>query len=119
MDEALAGFKGRIVRVPSAEIESRTVIVTGRGLRMATLRDEELVQGELIPDPPRFIAALKESALHADVFTFPQNLDEPTPKYDYSFEWDNAAVADTRSYTDWWEKKLPQETRKNVRRSAK
>lgn len=42
----------------------------------------------------------------------------PIPRFDYPFEWDDVAVASTVSYTGWWWK-LPQESRKSVRRAAK
>jgi hypothetical protein len=50
--------------------------------------------------------------------TFPQRIDEPTPKYRFPMEWDNAAVARTGNFQQWWQK-LPQESRKNARRAGK
>src|SRR4029077_1221269 len=61
---------------------------------------------------------LKESKLKADVFTFAQRPPRIAPKYDYHFEWDNWAAIPTTCFNHWWEK-LPQESRKNVRRAAK
>jgi hypothetical protein len=40
------------------------------------------------------------------------------PKYSYPMKLESVAVARTANFKDWWEK-LPQETRKNVRRSQK
>ena len=40
------------------------------------------------------------------------------PCYPYHFDWDNAAIVRTVDFADWWES-LPQETRKNVRRSQR
>jgi hypothetical protein len=113
------GVKGKTVFVPCERIAERAVVVSGRYLRVASVHDEELVEGAIAPAPETFVSKVKKSALRADVFTFPENIDQPSPKYDFPFEWDNVAVARTTSYSDWWEKKLPQETRKNVRRSAK
>jgi hypothetical protein len=92
--------------------------VTGRLLRVATVRDEELVEGAVVPDPHSLVAELKRNPCGADIFSFPQKIDEPLPKYDFPFDWDNAAAAPTRTYLTWWDK-LPQETRKNVRRASK
>src|SRR5437899_846804 len=40
------------------------------------------------------------------------------PKYPYASEPESVAAARVANFKDWWEK-LPQETRKNVRRSQK
>jgi hypothetical protein len=102
----------------SAEPTGRGVVVSGNWLKIATVRDEELVEGTVVPNPTSFVRQLKQSDVAADVFTFPQNIGETEQRYEYPFEWDNAAVAQTSDYAAWWEK-LPQETRKNVRRAAK
>src|SRR5436190_12460456 len=109
--------------VPSIPKASRGIArpeltVTGRLLRIATVRDEELVEGSLVSDPHSLIVELKRKPCGADIFSFPQKIDEPLPKYGFPFDWDNAAAAATGNYLTWWEK-LPQETRKNVRRAAK
>jgi hypothetical protein len=110
---------GKTYYVPSAQICGRTVVVTGRFLRLATVRDENVVEGEIVADPVAFVQGIKRSRLRADILTFPQKLSDAVPKYDYSFEWESCAVVPITSFKDWWEKRLPQETRKNVRRAAK
>jgi hypothetical protein len=109
---------GKTLYVPSTEICGRTVMVTGKWIRTAQVKDEGVVQGVTVEDPSLFITKLKESKLEADVFTFAQRPPEITPKYHYHWEWDNWAAIATTSFKDWWEK-LPQESRKNVRRAAK
>ena len=111
-------ISGRTLYVPSAEICGRTVVVTGRWIRTARVRDEDVVEGVTVEDPDLFITKLKESNLKADVFTFAQRPPEITPKYDYHFEWNNWAAIRTTCFKDWWEN-LPQESRKNVRRAAR
>lgn len=110
---------GKTFYVPRAEISGRTVVVTGKRIRTAQIKDEELVEGISVPDPERFLRELKESKLHADIFTFIRRPPHVTPKYNYCMEWENWAVTPTVSFKDWWEKRLPQETRKNVRRSGR
>jgi hypothetical protein len=110
---------GRTLYVPSAEICGRTVVVTGKCLRRASVKDEDLVEGEIVEDPVAFLDELRGSPLRADVLTFSQKIPEITPKYAYHFQWDNWAVVRITSFADWWERRLPQETRKNVRRAAK
>src|SRR5438067_265430 len=111
-------FAGKTFYVPSVEICGRTVVVTGKWIRTAQVKDEEVVEGVIVVDPESFITKLKESELKADVFTFAQRPPETTPKYDYHLEWDNWAAVRTTCFKDWWEN-LPQESRKNVRRAAK
>jgi hypothetical protein len=109
---------GKTLYVPSTDICGRTVVVTGKWIRTAQIKDEDVVEGVTVEDPDLFIIKLKESKLKADVFTFAQRPPEITPKYDYHCEWDNWAAIPTTSFKDWWEN-LPQESRKNVRRAAK
>jgi len=112
-------IRGKDTLVPAEEICGRTVIVTGRFLRRAQVMDEELVEGELIADPAPFVATLRRSQLRADLLTFAERPPQLTPRYDYRVEWDNWAVIPLSTYADWWEKRLPQEARKNARRAAK
>lgn len=92
-------------------------MVRGRWPRTAHLRDEEWIEGDPVPNPELFIDSTKELKI-ADVLTFAAPLSDPNLVLDYPFVSENAAVADTRDFTKWWES-VPQETRKNVRRSEK
>jgi len=104
--------------VPAAEIEGRTVIITGQSVKIASVRDAIVAQGELVKDPDTFVPALRSSGLKADVLTFFQRPPDVTPRFKGHFEWDNYAAVDCSNFDAWWEK-LPQEARKNTRRSAK
>ncbi|HET6888764.1 MAG TPA: hypothetical protein VFH87_12680 [Candidatus Udaeobacter sp.] len=110
--------RGQTLYVPSAEICGRTVIVTGKWIRTAEIKDEGVVEGVTVEDPDSFITKLKESNLTADLFTFAQRPPEITPKYDYHRDWDNWATIPTACFEDWWES-LPQVSRKNVRRAGR
>ena len=94
-------------------------LVTSRqGLvRVATIRDEEWIQGEPITDPATFVRCLRKTP-PADIFSFARPLPECEPCYPFHFDWDNAAAVRTAEFGDWWDL-LPQETRKNVRRSQR
>lgn len=109
---------GKNTMVPAAEIGGRTVIAKGGGIKTASILDDIVAPGELVKDPETFVAELKKSGLKADVLTFFQRPPDVTPKHKHHFEWDNYAAVDTTNYEAWWEK-LPQEARKNTRRSAK
>jgi hypothetical protein len=109
---------GKTLYVPSADICGRTVVVTGRWIRTAQVKDEEVVEGVTVEDPEAFLTKLKESELKADIFTFAQRPPETTPKYHYHWELENWAATPTTCFKGWWEN-LPQESRKNVRRAAR
>jgi hypothetical protein len=110
--------QGKSVRVPAAEIGGRTVISRGGRIKLASIFDDAVAQGELVKDPDKFVAALKQSGLPADVLTFFQRPPDVKPRFSHHFDWDNYAVINTESFDAWWEK-LPQEARKNTRRAAK
>src|SRR5581483_4625314 len=111
-------IKGKPTQVPSAEIAGRTVVVKGGRVKIASIRDEELAEGELVKDPASFISELKRSGLKADVLSFYQRVPDATPKFPFHFDLENLAVVPVTTFDAWWEK-LPQESRKNARRAAK
>jgi hypothetical protein len=110
--------KGRWVSVPSARIQGRDIVITGKGIKVASVKDAEWLTGEVVPDPELFVSELKEFPSKPDIFTFSDKLGTTTPRYPYHVEWDNAAAIPTTNYKAWWEG-LPQVSRKNVRRSQR
>ena len=84
--------KGEAISVPSVEIAGRTVITSGKWLKVAAIQDEELVEGDTVADAELFISHVRESGLNADLFTFAQRLPDVTPKHGYHIEWENAAA---------------------------
>ena len=113
------GIRGKAVSVPSAQIDGRTVIATGKWLKLAAAQDEELIEGETVLDPQSFVSKLKESGLNADMFTFAQKLPDTTPKYAYHLEWDNLAIIPITTFSDLWEKRIEPSVRRAVRKAAK
>ena len=113
-------IKGKWVKVPAFNVDGKTVAVTGRWLKMAVICSEEWLETELA-NPDGCIGELKRqrpNGERADIFTFTQKLPATLPKYQYSMEWDSVAAIHLVSFKEWWEK-LPQATRKNVRRAEK
>lgn len=110
--------KGKVVRLPAVEVDHRTVVVSGGWLKTAELFDEHWLPYE-VTNPASFVAELKAQRSGADIFTFGQKLPHTKPSFDYRVEWDNVAVIPLSTYTDWWENRLPQETRKHVRKAQK
>jgi hypothetical protein len=111
-------LKGKSLYVPSAEIDGRTVLETGKWLKIAEVRDEALLDGDTLSDPEQFVSELKRSGLRADILTFAQRLPEISPKYEYHTEWENAAAIPITGYSRWW-KSLPRSTRQGVNRARK
>jgi hypothetical protein len=111
--------KGQTTYVPSVHIDGRTVIVGGGWLKMATVQDEDLLEGDTVSDPTSFIAKLRQSELQADVFTFFQKLPHSEPKYKLPIEWDNAAVIPITTYSEWLEKRIESSVRRAVKKAVK
>lgn len=110
--------KGRPLKVPSIRVGSRTIIVKGGHLKIASILDEEWLQKSEDSESESLIAGVMESPLRADVFTFAQKFNEPTPKHRHFFEWDNVAAIPVSSFSQWWEQ-LPQESRRNIKRAKR
>jgi hypothetical protein len=115
----IVNVKGKARRASATEVDGRVVVVDGRWLKVAHVRDEEVAENAALESPDAFIANLLESGLQADLFAFRQNLIDPIPRLRYAFAWDNLAVIPVTSYADWWDKRLSQDTRRNVRRAQK
>jgi len=112
--------KGRWVSVPVIEANGDQLTTRGKWLRIARIRGEEMREKEL-EDPEVYLTALrndKDRILKADIFSFVQKLPATQPKYPYPVEWESVAAIPLISFKQWWEG-LPQESRKNVRRSQK
>ena len=109
------------LKVPALNVNGTAIVVDGNRIRVARVLDEEWLEDEL-QSPALCTQALEQKsiskALRADLFTFSQKLPATTPKYSFPLEWDSIAAIHITSYKDWWEN-LPQESRKNVRRSQK
>lgn len=112
--------KGRWVRVRALPINGVNVVLKGKWLKLAVIHEEQWSSNAPV-DPESCVRALKDYRAHGlrgDIFTFAQKVSETCPIYKYPVEWDSVAAVHITSFNDWWES-LPQETRKNVRRSKK
>src|SRR5690349_24368332 len=112
--------KGRWIQIPALEVNGNELIAKGKWLKTATIRSEEMMETDL-EDPGLYIEKLQRDAkdlLKADLFTFTQKVPATRPKYSYPVEWESVAAIHLVNFGAWWES-LPQETRKNVRRSQK
>lgn len=110
--------KGRMVTVPSTRVGDHTVCVAPGFIRIAEVKDEAWLAGDVVSDPEAFVRQLEGERLGADLFTFTQKPPNTTPRYPYPMEWDNVAAIVTADFASWWDR-VPQETRKNVRRAGR
>ena len=111
--------RGKTIRVPSIVINNVPLIVTGKWLKVAAVRDENVADSRILESPELLISGLKQAKAKADIFTFAQRLPETQPKYPYHFEWDNAAAIPITTYKDWFEKRAATDVRQNVKKSSK
>lgn len=110
---------GKWIEVPVLWIDGQPIVVQGKRIRIASLNDEEW-QEEEVRNPAACLKRLREGpgVPRADIFSFMQKIPSTEPRYSYPMERRSVAVANVSRFEDWWES-LPQETRKNVRRSRK
>jgi hypothetical protein len=113
------------MRRPSRKADVRTVgidgwdiAVGGRGLRTASIFDEDWHDRPIMADPAAFARKIKASGVKADIFTFAQKIPDWKPRYPYRFEWDNVAAIPITTYEDWW-RRLSSDRRKDVKRAEK
>jgi hypothetical protein len=109
--------KGKKIKVPATRINNKTVVVTGRRIRIAAFHGEEWNESQVDDDPDSFIEKLKERKLKADIFTFAQKIPDVRPRYKYYMEWDNVAAIPILTFQDWWDS-VSTDMRKDVKRAA-
>jgi hypothetical protein len=84
------------------------------------VHDEEWIEGELrcVDDCVQALRSTGIAGVRPDILTFSQRLPATGPRLPYHAEQQSVAAVQLLSYEHWWAS-LPQETRKNVRRSLK
>jgi len=100
------------------DVNDMELLVQGGLIKSASIKDEDWLDFT-ITEPEIFLNQLKQKKINADIFTFCQKVNDATPRFHYYMEWDNFAVIPITTYDDWWTKRLPQVTRKSVRRGYK
>lgn len=97
-------------------IDGHCIATTGRLVKIAAVRDEPY---ECLGDPEDFVGRLKGEGFQADLFTFLQEISEPTPKYPFYQEWYSLAVVPVTSYENWWKNQVNGKTRNMIRKAQK
>ncbi len=112
--------RGKWSQVPGFDVNGKTMVVLGKWVKVASVHQEDWLETEL-GDPEACLwelAKQRGAGLRIDVLTFTQKLPNTAPRYRYPLESESVAAVRIGSFKEWWES-LPQETRKNVRRSQK
>ncbi len=109
-------IKGKETSVDACVIDGKTIVVTGRALRIAKIKDEICAEG--IQNPGAIVDQLKKER-KADIFTFDQKIPDTEPRFPYYFEWDNVAVLHITSVENWWNNQIHNDARRMVRKSEK
>jgi hypothetical protein len=111
--------RGQPVMVPGIVVGSCTVIVTGKWLRVASVNEEDWTPRSSIPDLPSLVEAVRGSGVRADLLTYAQGFTDIKPHFSYAYEWDNVAAIPVATYTEWWEKHVSHDLRRDVKRAEK
>jgi GNAT acetyltransferase-like protein len=106
----------KAVSLDCAKINGQAYSVTRGLVRVMSLEDDWF---EDVNDPAPVIAALNNSDIKADIFTFWQRLPDTEPKYSYPMELDSIAALPVKSYSFWWEKQIDRKARNKVRKAQK
>jgi hypothetical protein len=110
-------IKGRERSFHAPRVAGLELVVTGRIVRTAQVRDEWYTD---FPDPEGFLESLMGQRPPADVFTFVQRPPNFAPMHDYHMELDNiAAIGLEEGYEHWWSKQINSKTRALVRKAEK
>jgi hypothetical protein len=97
-------------------IADTELVVAGRFVRMAKLRDEGY---DFLEDPPRFLEILRGSKIKADLFTFLQEPYDLEPRHALYMERQSIPVLPITTYDDWLKNQINDKTRNMIRKAAK
>lgn len=112
--------KGKCVRVPALVVNGKTIVVTGRWLKVAAVRSEEWEEGDVVLPPEQFIGHAQQlKDLGADMFTFGQKETDPVPRFPFYHDWDSIAAIPVVSFSDWWTNRVSTDLRHDVRKAKK
>jgi hypothetical protein len=109
-------IKGKRIEVTSIRIDNHEIVVTGKIIKTARIKEE---WDDDIENPASLIEKINSSGLHIDIFMFMQRLPESMPKYDYWMEWDNVAAIPISTHKFWLENQLHPNHRNKVRKANK
>jgi hypothetical protein len=109
-------IEGQPARIQCLEIGGQTYSLS-RGVGSLVCLEDEWFDD--VRDPHAVIAELKQSPVHADLFTFWQRLPDIQPRFSFHREWDTVAALPVQSFDHWWKYQIKDKTRNLVRKARK
>lgn len=110
--------KGKQIKVKSAAIDNREIIVTGNRIKIARIKGEQWFEKEYPDNPDYIIKEIGKSNLKPDIFTFSQSIHKTKPEFNYYYEYDNYAVVQINNY-DEWKKQIARKARQSITKSER
>lgn len=110
--------KGKGTATAALSVGQGSIVATGSWLKIARIFDEDWLESGPSNDPTLCLERIRESRFNADLFTFGQPFPDVEVRHPYYHEPEILAAAPTSNFQAWWDA-LPQESRKNVRKSQK
>jgi hypothetical protein len=108
--------KGRAVAVRALQIDNKRLVIQGRWLTVAHLKNEWY---EDIGDPEMIIRSLRKCKFRPDLFTFWQRLPDRVPLYPYYSEPESLSAVPLKDFQYWWNEQIKSDTRKKAKRAEK
>jgi hypothetical protein len=108
--------RGRPVPVTGVHIGGKCLVVQGRFVTVARLKDEWY---EDVGDPEVIIDALKACSPRPDIFTFWQRLPDTEPIHSYYHESEALSALPLKDFEHWWHQQIRTDTRKKAKRAEK
>jgi hypothetical protein len=109
-------INGKLTNVEIIHIADKEIIVFGRTIKIAQLKEEWDVD---VDRPDIIVDELRRDNINADIFTFIQRLPYSKPKFHYYMEWDNIAAIPIKDYDTWFKKQLHENPRKKIRKAQR
>jgi hypothetical protein len=109
-------IRGKKKRVTEYTIYGKKVVIAGKLLKVADIRDE--ICDDNIDNPQLIIDEVARIGA-ADIFTFEQKIPHTEPEFHYYWENDNLAVLKIETFDKWWNHQIGNDARRMVRKSQK
>ena len=108
--------KGKPIEVASLQIDGKVILITGKAIKIAKLKEEWY---EDVESPASIAKQLENSRATADIFTFWQRLPDTEPKFQYHTEWESIAALPIKTYDYWLSTQVDSNTRRGIKKAEK
>lgn len=112
-------MSGRKCKVPSINVNSRTIIAIGKWVKVASIFDEFYVASDSAPNLDSIVTTLRRWKCKPDIFKFAIYNKNTLPYAKYSMELDNLAVIPITTYNEWLQGQVKEDVKKGVRKTIK